>query len=149
MMRLEATGFDEAIKAIELLPGRLQKNVIVTANRNATKVFAEAVRSRAPVRRGDSLRSDSGWARPPGYLRSQIKVKKVRKQFTPYGGIAHVVHKGAAFYSRFVTKGEGNVGRGNPFVQRAYDASRNHVQNVWRQEFVKGFNRQVRRLNRG
>lgn len=152
-MRLEAKGFAEAFRRLGELTPRLERNVIAGANRAAMRQWEPIVRAAAPVRRpatpGSTVMGGRGRARRvPGHLRRSIKFRQVRRSKRP-GALAHVLHKGPAFYARFVIQGKGRVRRRNAYFAAAFLRGRGAATAMWRRQFVKGFNAQVRRLNRG
>jgi hypothetical protein len=152
-IKLKAEGFDRAVANLSKLTPRLQRNVIAASNRAAMRVYLNAAIPAAPVRKpktpGSVVFGLGGKPRVPGYLRRQLKVKAVSKKIS-LGAISHVLHKRGAYYLRFVVQGRGGRGKGstpNPFLSRVYTANRSRVVAAWSQEFVKRYEREVRRLH--
>lgn len=152
-IKLKADGFDRALANLSQLTPRLQRNVIAASNRAAMRVYLNAAIPAAPVRApktpGSVVFGLGGKSRVPGYLRRQLKVKAVSKRVS-LGAISHVLHKRGAYYLRFVVQGRGGRGHGstpNPFLQRVYVTHRAAAVARWSAQFVRGFNREVRRLH--
>lgn len=151
-IKLEAEGFDRAMANLSALTPRLQRNVIRAANRAALRVYLQAAAQAAPVRSpktsGAVVLDLGSKPRTPGHLRRQLKVRATRR--AQPGTLSNVLHKGRAYYLRFVVQGRGGRGRGstrNPFLQRVYVSHRAQAVARWSSEFVRRFDREVKRLH--
>lgn len=101
MLKLKVEGYQEAKAILDELPNNMQKNMLRSALRRASKPFVQGARSRVPVRSGE--------------LRKTIKVVSFRDREAPKSEVDVAVRpvfqrtkkKGAVnqFYGRFIHEG--------------------------------------------
>jgi HK97 gp10 family phage protein len=124
-LEFNVKGLEEAFKALEQLPAKMEKNILRGAIRAAAKPVAEDARRRAPVLK------DADPRRVAGALAKSIRIRSVnfiqgmlRGGVAAGGGVKVGRGKKAvaadAFYARFVEKGTAKMSP-RPFLRPAVD----------------------------
>jgi HK97 gp10 family phage protein len=114
MIDFVMTGHKEIVAALRELSAKMEKKVLSQALRDATKIYADAIKQEAPVLSGK--------------LRRSVKVRAMKRKRGRVGYSARFNQTdGGKWYANTIEYGSKHAGRSraiipaNPFMRRAFD----------------------------
>jgi len=136
-------GVKELQQKLRRIQDTTQEKIVAQSIRAAMVPMMKAARANAPQGK-DTHRTYKGRLVAPGFLKRNIKLKKIRYRDKTRAGYS-LAARGEAFYGKILEKGFTHRGgkqvRANPWLGRAERANRSRIDQGFRQQLLKRINK--------